>query len=102
MASYLMALSRAINKLFKYSDNTTFLVPERTDVSLEDKFRALKQWAENNKMILNLLKTKEVVFHRPDPRLYIQSVDLYAVMGSLETLSRLETVFSLSWSWSWS
>jgi len=39
--------------------------------SVEDEFMALKRWSENNKMILNLLKTKEIVFHRPNPSLYI-------------------------------
>ena len=56
MASDLRALSRTVNKLFKYADDTTMLVPEHTDVSLEYEFRELKQWSENNKMILNLQK----------------------------------------------
>ena len=55
---------------FKYADDTTLLVPEHTDVQLEDEFQALKHWAANNKMILNMLKTKEIVFHRPNPCLY--------------------------------
>jgi len=70
MASDLRALSRFINKLFKYADDTTLLVPEHTDVQLEVEFQALKQWAANNKMILNMIKTKELVFHRPNPCLY--------------------------------
>jgi Reverse transcriptase (RNA-dependent DNA polymerase) len=76
MASDLRALSRTINKLFKYADDTTLLVPEHTDFSLEDEFIALQRWADSNKMILNLLKTKEIVFHRPDPRMYIPPVPL--------------------------
>ena len=76
MASDLRALSRKVNKLFKYADDTTLLVPEKTDASLEDEFRSLKRWAESNKMILNLFKTKEIVFHRPDPRLYFPPVPL--------------------------
>ena len=58
-----------INKLCKYADDTT--LPEHTDVQLEDEFQALKHRAENNKMILNMLKTKELVFHRPSPCLNI-------------------------------
>jgi len=76
MASDLRALSRTVNKLFKYADDTTLLVPEHTDFSLEDEFMELKRWSENNKMILNLLKTKEIVFHRPNPSLYIPPVPL--------------------------
>jgi predicted urease superfamily metal-dependent hydrolase len=70
MASDLRALSRTINELFKYASDTTLLVPEHTDVSLEEEFMALKRWVEINKMILKMLKTKEIVFHRHDPRLF--------------------------------
>jgi len=76
MASDLRALSRLINKLFKYADDTTLLVPEYTDVPLEDEFAALRHWATINKMILNMLKTKEIVFHRPDPCLFVPPVPL--------------------------
>ena len=76
MASDLRALSQTTNKLFKYADDTTLLVPENTDASLVDEFRLLKKWAESNTMIFNLLKTKKIVFHRPDPRLYIPPAPL--------------------------
>jgi hypothetical protein len=71
MASDLRALSRIINKLFKYADDTTLIVPQFTDVSLEDEFKNVENWADKNKMIINKTKTKELVFHRPDPRLYL-------------------------------
>jgi hypothetical protein len=37
-----------MNKLFKYADDTTLLVLEHTDVSLEEEFMALKRWVEIN------------------------------------------------------
>ena len=43
-------------------------MPEHTDVQLKDEFDAIKQWAAVNKMVLNMLKTKEIVLHRPSPR----------------------------------
>jgi len=57
------------NRLFKYADDTTVLVPSDSDVGLEDEFENIKQWARDNKMILNITKTKEIVFRRPNPRL---------------------------------
>ena len=57
------------NRLFKYADDTTVLVPSDSDVGLEDEFENIKQWATDNKMILNITKTKEIVFRRPNPRL---------------------------------
>ena len=71
MASDLRTLSRIINQLFKYADDTTLLVPQFTDVSLEDEFKHIEQWADTNKMVINRAKTKELVFHRPNPRLYL-------------------------------
>jgi len=67
MAKDLKAVS-PINILFKYADDTTVL-PSDSDVGLEDKFENVKQWAKDNKMILNITKTKEIVFRRPNPRL---------------------------------
>ena len=85
MASDLRTLSQFINKLFKYADDTTLLVPEHTDVQLHDEFNALKLWTEVNKMIINIHKTKEIVFHRPDPC-------LYAPPASLDDIERVTCV----------
>ena len=58
-----------------YADDVNLLVPQLTDVPLNDEFDAIKLWAiNNNKMIINITETKELVFRRPNPRL--QLVDL--------------------------
>jgi len=64
MKSDLQAISR-LNTLFKYADDTTLVVPEHTDVSIHDEFEHVKVWASVNKLLLNHLKTKEIVFRRP-------------------------------------
>ena len=56
------------NVLLKYADDTILLVPQHTDISLNDEFDAIKLGAIDNK-IINIAKTKELVFHRPNPRL---------------------------------
>jgi hypothetical protein len=63
-----LRLISLVNILFKYADDTNVLVPEITDVCLADEFENIKKWASHNKMIINLNKTKEIVFHRPNPR----------------------------------
>jgi hypothetical protein len=55
----------AINDIFKYADDTTLLVPENTDVQLEQEFQHVLSWAANNHLIINPQKTKELVFRRP-------------------------------------
>ena len=59
------------NIIFKYADHTNLLVPEHTDSQLSVEFEAIQLWAANNKMIINMSKTKELIFRRPNPRLQI-------------------------------
>ena len=49
----------------EYADDTTLLVPEICDVSIEDELENIIQWSRANKLQLNLLKTREMVFRRP-------------------------------------
>jgi hypothetical protein len=43
------------------------LIPQNTDVCLEDEFEHIVQWSVQNKLIINLTKTTEMVFHPPGP-----------------------------------
>ena len=52
----------------KYADDTSLLVPEINTVSLEEEFDHLQVWAQTNKRVINMLKTKEIVFHRTNHR----------------------------------
>jgi len=55
------------NDLIKYADDMTLLVPENSDTGISEEFEEIKHWAAENKMTINLDKTKEIVFHRPKP-----------------------------------
>ena len=55
------------NILTKYADDTNLLVPEHTDSTLNQEFTHICDWAQQNKMCINMTKTKELVFHRPHP-----------------------------------
>jgi len=92
MAKDLKAVS-SINRLFKYADDTTVLVPSDSDIGLEDEFENVKQWAKDDKMILIITKTKEIVFRRPNPRLslhpsplpHIEQVKVAKLLGLVLT-----------------
>ena len=56
------------NVMCKYADDINLLVPEHTDIDLKAEFNDVRQWAQVNKLILNLSKTKEIVFRRPCPK----------------------------------
>ena len=57
--------------MFKYADDTNLLVPAYSDVSLLSVFEHVKQWAADNKTIINISKTKELVFQRPSLRHFL-------------------------------
>jgi hypothetical protein len=50
------------NEIFKYADDTNLLVPQHSDTPIEAEFDNILQWTRNNKMIINVSKTKEIVF----------------------------------------
>ena len=43
-------------------------------VDINDEFNNVRKWADDNRMILNLRKTKEIVFHRPSARYSLPSL----------------------------
>jgi hypothetical protein len=66
MESDLKSLSD-YNHLFKFADDTNFLVPEHTNMSMADEFKNKTALSKEYKMIINYSKTKKTVFHRPHP-----------------------------------
>ena len=56
------------NYITKYADDSSLLVPENHYVGLYDELQNVLKWAEVNKMQVNIAKTKEIVFHRPNAR----------------------------------
>ena len=70
MGSDLRTIS-ARNILCKLADDTTLLVPSDADINLQEEYSNVKTWAMENRMLINHSKTKEIVFHRPNPRSFI-------------------------------
>jgi hypothetical protein len=62
LASELKLLFK-INRLCKYADNTTLILPQKADVSARDEFNPIVQWSVR-KVVINFSKTKEVIFRR--------------------------------------
>ena len=52
------------NKIDKYADNTTLLVPQHSDISIETEFAHVQEWSLNNKLVIITSKTKENIFWR--------------------------------------
>ena len=56
------------NYITKYANNSSLLVPEKYDVDLSEELQNVLKWSKHNKMQVNMAKTKEIVFHRPNDR----------------------------------
>jgi len=69
--------------LIKYADDADLLVPENSKVDITDEFEHIKEWVDTNSMVINLAKTKEIVFHRPNPRNFVKPV----AMDTIEQLT---------------
>ena len=74
------------NNITKYADDASRLVPEKNDVGLEPEFLNVTKWASENKLMVNMAKTKELVFHRPNARNYLHPPN-YLVLKGLSVLS---------------
>ena len=51
-----------MNHLVKYADDTTLVVPQRTDCSIELELENIINWSHLNKLTINKSKTKEIIF----------------------------------------
>jgi gmma-aminobutyric acid receptor subunit gamma/cGMP-dependent protein kinase 2 len=56
-----------LNFLVKFADDTTAIIPQNSDVPADEEVQHVRDWAHNNKLTLNLTKTKELVFYKPGP-----------------------------------
>jgi len=60
MKSDLHTMSQ-LNDMFKYTDDTTILVPEHTDIGIDMEFNHVKAWAAINGLTLNLNKISAII-----------------------------------------
>jgi len=54
-----------LNYLIQYADDDTLLSHQRSKTTVELEMAHVMNWAVENKMTVNLLKTVEIVIHRP-------------------------------------
>ena len=54
----------ATNHICKYADDASLLVSEKCDIDISEELQNVHKWVDENKLKINLAKTKELVFHR--------------------------------------
>ena len=62
-----------VNTILKFPDDTNLLVPQHDDIQMNEEFDALKLWASENRMTVNIGKATEILLRWPKPRLYINN-----------------------------
>ena len=75
-----------LNYLLKYADDVTLFNPENASTTAELEMDHIFNWASSNKMTVNLIKTKEMVFHRPNPR----SLILPACLNNIDRVHEIK------------
>ena len=88
MISDLTTIS-TMNLLCKFADDVNLLSPETADIDLGDEFANICHWATLNKMDINFTKTKELVFHKPNPRSFIYPVNLLPTIERVHEIKML-------------
>ena len=78
------------NYVTKYADDASLLVPEKSDIDVTLKFQNVLKWAINNKLIIDMAKTTELVFHRPNARNNLPPVVLPGIERELSVLNYVE------------
>ena len=56
------------NYITKYAGDSSLLEREKYDVDLSKELRNVLKWVEHNKMQVSMVKTKEIMLHRPTAR----------------------------------
>jgi len=56
------------NVIIKYADDTTLLVAQHSVVDMAQEYNNVCSWSTQNKLSVNMHKTKEIIFHRPAAR----------------------------------
>jgi len=64
LASNLNTLS-SNNELIKFADDSTLWYQETRMLMLQWEFNHIQDWTKHNSMIINLGKTKEIIFYNP-------------------------------------
>ena len=55
----------------KYADDLSQLCPQHTETTSEEKYIHLQKWTDCNKLLINISKTREIVFKCPSLHQYV-------------------------------
>ena len=89
-----------MNSLSKYAHDTTLMVPQHSDPSIEDEFAHIQDWSIANKLNINKTKTVEIIFWRTSKikvKYHIPNISEVERVDSIKLLGVFLTS-NISWS----
>ena len=98
LARKLRALS-LINRLVKYADDMTLVVPQHTDCLIDEELKNIVNWSEINKQNINTNKTKEIIFWktgRPSKAINIPFIPQIERVQQVRTVRLLGVLLSFN------
>ena len=83
-----------MNRLVKYADDITLVVPQRIDCSIEVELQNIINWSQLNTLTINKSKTKEVIFGKSGKVSKILNISTYPQIERVQQVRLLGVILS--------
>ena len=88
-----------LNKLFKFADDVSLLVPQCTDCPIDVELENVENWSKSTKLILNTKKTKEIIFYKSKIAKHKFNIEKLGTIERIEETTLLGVIFNSDLSW---
>ena len=89
-----------LNRVFKFADDVTLVVPQFTDSSMEAEYEHVVEWSNSMKLTLNTKKTKEIIFYKSRQAKSKHNIERLNNIERIEQATLLGVILNSELSWS--
>ena len=88
-----------LNKLIKFADDVSLLVPQCTDCPIDVELENVENWSKSAKLILNTKKTKEIIFYKSKIAKHKFNIEKLGNIERIEETTLLGVILNSDLSW---
>ena len=88
-----------LNKLFKFADDVSLLVPQCTDCPIDVELENVESWSNSTKLTLNTKKTKEIIFYKSKVAKRKFNIEKLGNIERIEETTLLGVILNSDLSW---
>ena len=88
-----------LNKLFKFADDVSLLVPQCTDCPIDVELENVENWSKLTKLILNTEKTKEIIVYKSKVAKHKFNIEKLGNIERIEETTLLGVIINSDLSW---